>query len=245
MPPDGRLRRTQSKEEHNMNTINIAIDGPSGAGKSTLAKRLAKALGFLYVDTGAMYRTISLYCLRQGVSSGDEAAVVALLPEIHLGMGYGADGTQQMILNGENVSHLIRTPEISMYTSAISAIPAVRTFLLEQQRELGKTHNILMDGRDIGTVVLPQAQIKLYLTAAPEARAKRRYLELVEKGENVTYESVLADVIQRDQNDMSRAVAPLRQAEDAVLVDTTHYDLEESYQLMLQAIQSRMDPAAN
>jgi cytidylate kinase len=245
MPPDGRLRRTQNKEEHNMNTINIAIDGPSGAGKSTLAKRLAKALGFLYVDTGAMYRTISLYCLRQGVSSGDEAAVVALLPEIHLGMGYGADGTQQMILNGENVSHLIRTPEISMYTSAISAIPAVRTFLLEQQRELGKTHNILMDGRDIGTVVLPQAQIKLYLTAAPEARAKRRYLELVEKGEDVTYESVLADVIQRDQNDMSRAVAPLRQAEDAVLVDTTHYDLEESYQLMLQAIQSRMDPAAN
>jgi cytidylate kinase len=245
MPPDGRLRRTQNKEEHNMNTINIAIDGPSGAGKSTLAKRLAKALGFLYVDTGAMYRTISLYCLRQGVSSGDEAAVVALLPEIHLGMGYGADGTQQMILNGENVSHLIRTPEISMYTSAISAIPAVRTFLLEQQRELGKTHNILMDGRDIGTVVLPQAQIKLYLTAAPEARAKRRYLELVEKGENVTYESVLADVIQRDQNDMSRAVAPLRQAEDAVLVDTTHYDLEESYQLMLQAIQSRMNPAAN
>jgi cytidylate kinase len=245
MPPDGRLRRTQNKEEHNMNTINIAIDGPSGAGKSTLAKRLAKALGFLYVDTGAMYRTISLYCLRQGVSSGDQTAVVALLPEIHLGMGYGADGTQQMILNGENVSHLIRTPEISMYTSAISAIPAVRTFLLEQQRELGKTHNILMDGRDIGTVVLPQAQIKLYLTAAPEARAKRRYLELVEKGENVTYESVLADVIQRDQNDMSRAVAPLRQAEDAVLVDTTHYDLEESYQLMLQAIQSRMDPAAN
>jgi cytidylate kinase len=245
MPPDGRLRRTQNKEEYNMNTINIAIDGPSGAGKSTLAKRLAKALGFLYVDTGAMYRTISLYCLRQGVSSGDEAAVVALLPKIHLGMGYGADGTQQMILNGENVSHLIRTPEISMYTSAISAIPAVRAFLLEQQRELGKTHNILMDGRDIGTVVLPQAQIKLYLTAAPEARAKRRYLELVEKGENVTYESVLADVIQRDQNDMSRAVAPLRQAEDAVLVDTTHYDLEESYQLMLQAIQSRMDTAAN
>lgn len=220
--------------------MNIAIDGPSGAGKSTMAKRLAKELGFLYVDTGAMYRTISLYAWRKGIRSDERERITALLPEIKLDMTYGEDGTQQMLLNGENVTGLIRTPEISMYTSAASAIPAVRAFLMDSQRELGRTRNILMDGRDIGTVVLPDAQIKIFLTAAPEARAERRYKELVEKGEAVTYEEVLADVIQRDKNDSTRAIAPLRQAEDAVLVDTTHCDLEESYQLLLNTIRERM-----
>lgn len=223
-----------------MSVINIAIDGPSGAGKSTMAKRLAKELGFLYVDTGAMYRTISLSMYRKGIDSKDVDTITAQLPQVKLDMAYGEDGTQLMILNGEDVSGLIRTPEISMYTSAVAAIPAVRAFLTEQQRNLGKTKNILMDGRDIGTVVLPEAQIKIYLTAAAEARAKRRWLELQEKGDKSTYEEVLADVIQRDENDMNRPVAPLKQAEDAVLVDTTHCGLEESYQLLLKTIQERM-----
>lgn len=220
--------------------INIAIDGPSGAGKSTLARRLAAELNFVYVDTGAMFRTIALYCARKGVDSADKAAVVALLPDITLDMTYGDNGEQQMLLNGENVSGLIRTPEISMYTSAISAYPEVRSFLLEQQRELGRRQNILMDGRDIGTVVLPDAPIKIYLTAAPEARAHRRWLELVEKGESVTEEEVLRDVIQRDYNDTHRDVAPLRQAEDAVLADTSELNLEESYELLMSIIQERM-----
>lgn len=220
--------------------INIAIDGPSGAGKSTMAKRLAGELGFLYVDTGAMYRTIALYCVRKGVDKEDREAIAALLPEIQLDMAYGEDGTQQMLLNGENVSGLIRTSEISMYTSKVSAIPAVRAFLLEQQRSIGRSRSILMDGRDIGTVVLPDADIKIYLTAAAEARADRRWKELNAKGEKDTYEEVLKDVIQRDWNDMHRDVAPLKQADDAVLVDTTEYDLEGSYQLLLNTIKERM-----
>lgn len=220
--------------------INIAIDGPSGAGKSTMAKRLAAELGFLYVDTGAMYRTIALYCVRKGLEKTDRDAIVALLPEIKLDMAYGEDGTQQMLLNGENVSGYIRTSEISMFTSAVSAIPEVRAFLLEQQRSIGRSRSILMDGRDIGTVVLPDAPIKIYLTAAAEARADRRWKELAAKGEKDTYEEVLKDVIQRDWNDMHRDVAPLKQAEDAVLVDTTEYDLEGSYQLLLRTIKERM-----
>ncbi|MCD7917391.1 MAG: (d)CMP kinase [Clostridiales bacterium] len=223
-----------------MSTISIAIDGPSGAGKSTMAKRLAKELGFLYVDTGAIYRTVSLYACRKGLAPTDGAGIAALLPEIHIDLVYGEDGTQQMILNGENVSGEIRTPQISMYTSAVSAIPAVRAFLLELQRDMAKRKNLVMDGRDIGTVVLPDANIKLFLTAAPEARAKRRWLELREKGDPITYDQVLADVVQRDENDTHRAIAPLKQAEDAVLVDTTEYDLEESYQLLLRTIRERM-----
>lgn len=220
--------------------LNIAIDGPSGAGKSTMAKRLARELGFLYVDTGALYRAIALYCVRNGVDRADAAAVEACLVKICLDLAYAEDGTQRVLLNGEDVSDKIRTPEISMAASAASALPAVRAFLLETQRALGRSRNILMDGRDIGTVVLPDAQIKIFLTAAPEARAHRRYLELREKGEDVTPEGVLADVLQRDRNDSTRAIAPLRQAEDAVLVDTTEYDLEESYQLLLRTIQERM-----
>ncbi|MCC8063871.1 MAG: (d)CMP kinase [Clostridiales bacterium] len=220
--------------------ISIAIDGPSGAGKSTMAKRLAKELGFVYVDTGAIYRTVSLYASRKGLAPTDEEGIAALLPEIHIDLAYGADGTQQMILNGENVSGEIRTPQISMYTSAVSAIPAVRAFLLDLQRDMARRKNLVMDGRDIGTVVLPNADIKLFLTAAPEARAKRRWLELREKGDPITYDQVLADVVQRDENDSHRAIAPLKQAEDAVLVDTTDYDLEESYQLLLRTIRERM-----
>lgn len=223
-----------------MNTTCIAIDGPSGAGKSTMAKRLAQELGFLYVDTGAIYRTVSLYAYRKGVDRTDAEGIAALLPEVKIDMTYGGDGAQQMLLNGENVSGEIRTPEISMYTSAVSAVPAVRAFLLDLQRDMAKAKNLVMDGRDIGTVVLPDAKIKIFLTAAPEARAKRRYLELREKGEAVTYESVLADVIRRDENDRSRPVAPLKQAEDAVLVDTTECSLEESYQLLLRTIRERM-----
>lgn len=220
--------------------ISIAIDGPSGAGKSTMAKRLAKELGFVYVDTGAIYRTVSLYASRKGLAPTDEEGIAALLPEIHIDLAYGADGAQQMILNGENVSGEIRTPQISMYTSAVSAIPAVRAFLLDLQRDMARRKNLVMDGRDIGTVVLPDANIKLFLTAAPEARAKRRWLELREKGDSITYDQVLADVVQRDENDSHRAIAPLKQAEDAVLVDTTDYDLEESYQLLLRTIRERM-----
>ncbi len=220
--------------------ISIAIDGPSGAGKSTMAKRLAKELGFVYVDTGAIYRTVSLYASRKGLAPTDEEGIAALLPEIHIDLAYGADGAQQMILNGENVSGEIRTPQISMYTSAVSAIPAVRAFLLDLQRDMARRKDLVMDGRDIGTVVLPNADIKLFLTAAPEARAKRRWLELREKGDPITYDQVLADVVQRDENDSHRAIAPLKQAEDAVLVDTTDHDLEESYQLLLRTIRERM-----
>ncbi len=220
--------------------ISIAIDGPSGAGKSTMAKRLARELGFVYVDTGAIYRTVSLYASRKGFAPTDGEGIAALLPEIHIDLTYGEDGAQQMILNGENVSGEIRTPQISMYTSAVSAIPAVRAFLLDLQRDMARRKSLVMDGRDIGTVVLPDADIKLFLTAAPEARAKRRWLELREKGDPITYEQVLADVVQRDENDSHRAIAPLRQAEDAVLVDTTDYDLEESYQLLLRTIRERM-----
>ncbi|MCD7919620.1 MAG: (d)CMP kinase [Clostridiales bacterium] len=220
--------------------ISIAIDGPSGAGKSTMAKRLAKELGFVYVDTGAIYRTVSLYASRKGLAPTDGEGIAALLPEIHIDLAYGADGAQQMILNGENVSGEIRTPQISMYTSAVSAIPAVRAFLLDLQRDMARRKDLVMDGRDIGTVVLPDADIKLFLTAAPEARAKRRWLELREKGDPIPYEQVLADVVQRDENDSHRAIAPLKQAEDAVPVDTTDYDLEESYQLLLRTIRERM-----
>jgi cytidylate kinase len=220
--------------------ISIAIDGPSGAGKSTMARRIAADLGFLYVDTGAIYRTVALYCYRAGVQRGNAQEIAAKLPEIQVDMFYGEDGLQHMLLNGEDVTSDIRLPEISLYTSSVSAVPEVRAFLLELQRNLAATRSVVMDGRDIGTVVLPDAPIKIYLTAAAEARAERRWKELVEKGSSITLEQVLADVIQRDENDKNRPIAPLRQAEDAVLVDTTNYDLEESYQLLLNAVRERM-----
>lgn len=218
----------------------IAIDGPSGAGKSTLAKRLAEKLGYLYVDTGAIYRTVGLQAFRAGVDPADPAAVIPLLKDIRICLAYGEDGLQHMYLNGEDVTGEIRRHEISAYASSVSAIPEVRAFLLAQQRNLAETHDVVMDGRDIGTVVLPDADVKIFLTAAPEARARRRWLELKERGQDTPFETVLHDVKERDDKDMHRAAAPLRQAEDAVLADTTHMDLEQSLALLIQIAKERL-----
>ena len=219
--------------------ISVAIDGPSGAGKSTLAKRLAKELGYLYVDTGGMYRSIGLYALRQGVDPKDEAAVTALLPQIQIELRY-VDGAQRVLLCGEDVSEAIRAENVGMATSAVSAHPPVRAFLLELQRGMARTHDILMDGRDIGTVILPNASVKIFLTASAEARATRRFRELQEKGVDTDFETVLEDIRRRDYQDSHRATAPLRQAEDAVLVDTSEMDLEESFQALKSLILSRV-----
>ena len=208
--------------------ISVAIDGPSGAGKSTLAKRLAKELGYVYVDTGAMFRAIGLFALRNGADPADAAAVNALLPQITLTLA-SIEGAQHIYLNGEDVSTEIRQEQVGMAASAVGANPAVRSFLLEQQRGLAESQNILMDGRDIGTVVLPHATVKIFLTASAEARAQRRLLELQHKGQNTDFETVLADIRQRDYQDTHREAAPLRQAEDAVLVDTSALDFEQSF----------------
>lgn len=218
----------------------IAIDGPSGAGKSTLARALAKALGYLYVDTGAIYRTVGLQACRTGVDPEDRDGVIALLPGLDISLGYGEDGVQRMFLNGEDVSQAIRQHEISRYASCVSALPEVRAFLLDRQRQLAAEHDVVMDGRDIGTVVLPQADVKIFLTAAPEARARRRWLELQQRGEDTDYETVLHDVIDRDEKDTNRATAPLRQAEDAVLADTTQLDLEQSLDLLIHIAKERL-----
>ena len=210
-----------------MKSIAVAIDGPSGAGKSTIARAAAGRLGFVYVDTGAMYRTIGLAVCRAGVQLGDTAGILPVLPGIEVNLSY-EDGVQHVLLNGEDVSDLIRTPEMSKYASFVSAVPEVRAFLLDTQRDMAKKCSVIMDGRDIGTVILPDAEVKIFLTASPEARARRRYLELQQKGENVTLDEVLADMIQRERDDTTRAEAPLRQAEDAVLVDTSELTLEES-----------------
>ncbi|MPM14429.1 Cytidylate kinase [bioreactor metagenome] len=223
-----------------MNYKSIAIDGPSGAGKSTLAKKLAEELGFLYVDTGAIYRTVGLYAFRNNISSTDAAGVTALLKNIKIDLRHGGDGLQHMFLGGTDVTDEIRRHEISKYASDVSAVPAVRAFLLDMQRSLARTHNVIMDGRDIATVVLPQADVKLFLTASPEVRAERRYLELKEKGNTADYETVLSDLKQRDFNDSTRTEAPLRQAEDAILVDTTDYTLKESFRVMLDLIRERL-----
>ena len=218
----------------------IAIDGPSGAGKSTLARALAKALGYLYVDTGAIYRTVGLQACRTGVDPEDRDGVIALLPGLDISLGYGEDGVQRMFLNGEDVSQVIRQHEISRYASCVSALPEVRAFLLDRQRQLAAEHDVVMDGRDIGTVVLPQADVKIFLTAAPEARARRRWLELQQRREDTDYETVLRDVIDRDEKDTNRATAPLRQAEDAVLADTTQLDLEQSLDLLIHIAKERL-----
>ena len=226
-----------------MKNFDVAIDGPSGAGKSSLARRCAAELGLLYVDTGAIYRTVGLAALRRGVDPKKEEAVAAILPELEIGMGY-EDGEQRMYLNGEDVSREIRMPEISMYASDVSAHAAVRSFLLEMQRKLARENCVIMDGRDIGTVVLPEAKLKIYLTASPEARSERRMKELVAKGVEQPYEEVLRDIIQRDEQDMNREVAPLRQAEDAVLVDTTEIDFDQSFELLCGIIRERMEAEA-
>ncbi len=223
-----------------MNHQSIAIDGPSGAGKSTLAKRLAQELGFFYVDTGAIYRTVGLAARRQGIDPSDAANVEAMLPGLTITMGYGKDGLQHMFLNGEDVTQAIRENEISACASKVAAIPAVRDFLLEMQRKTAREHDVIMDGRDIGTVVLPQADVKLFLTASPEARAKRRYKELLERGQHADFDQVLREVIERDRRDMERETAPLRQGPDAVLADTTGLDLEGSFRLLLGLIRERI-----
>ena len=217
----------------------VALDGPSGAGKSTLAKAAAQALRITYVDTGAIYRVIGLAARRAGVEPRDAAAVTALLPGVDVGMAHGADGQQRMYLNGEDVSDEIRLPEISMYASAVSALPEVRAFLLEMQRKLAREQSVIMDGRDIGTVVLPDAEVKIFLTAAPEVRAKRRFLELEQRGTPKPFEEVLAELKERDYNDTHREIAPLRQAEDAVLVDTSALDFEQSKALILDTIREK------
>ena len=223
-----------------MSFKSIAIDGPSGAGKSTMAKRLAAELSFLYVDTGAIYRTVGLYAFRNGVAPDDAAAVEVFLPALEIDMTYGDDGLQHMILNGEDVTTAIRQHEISHYASAVSAIPAVRAFLLEMQRKFARENSVIMDGRDIGTVVLPDADLKIYLTADAKDRAQRRYLELLQRGQEASCDQVLKDIVDRDYRDMNRETAPLKQAEDAVLVDTTGIGLEESYQMMLNVIRNRL-----
>ncbi len=217
----------------------VAIDGPAGAGKSSVAKAAAKELGFVYVDTGALYRTIALYVLRQGVDPKEREQVEALLPQIQIGMEYTEQG-QKMLLNGEDVTGLIRTPEVSMATSACSAIPAVRAFLLQLQRDLAQRNNVLMDGRDIGTVVLPQAQLKIFLTASPEERARRRVHQLEGDGQKADYTSILRDIQQRDYQDSHRETAPLRPAEDSILVDTSHNTFEESVERLVQLVRERL-----
>lgn len=220
--------------------IAVAIDGPAGAGKSSVAKAVGKQLGLLYVDTGALYRTVGLAALRKGVDASSKAEVEALLKEISVEMDFSETSGQVVLLNGEDVSGLIRTPQVSMAASDFSALPIVREYLLSLQRDIAKTKNVIMDGRDIGTVVLPQAQVKIFLTASPESRAQRRYKELVEKGEKTTVKDVLRDVIKRDYNDTNRKAAPLRPAEDSILVDTTNLDFEGSVEAVAKIIRERI-----
>ena len=214
----------------------IAVDGPSGAGKSTLAKLLARRLGFLYVDTGAIYRTVGLRAYRAGVDPEDEAAVTALLDGLDIELKYGADGLQHMYLDGEDVTDAIRQHVISRYTSGVSAIPAVRAFLLERQRDMAREHDVIMDGRDIGTVVLPNAQVKIYLTASSMVRARRRYDELTAKGETCDLEKIRQDIEDRDYRDMHRETSPLKQADDAVLVDTSDMTIEQVIDRIVELI---------
>lgn len=219
--------------------ISIAIDGPSGAGKSSLAKALAKDLGYVYVDTGAMYRSIGLYAVRAGVDPHDADAVAALLPKIRLDIRL-LDGAQHIYLNGEDVSGAIRAENIGMAASAAAAHPAVRTFLLDTQRGLAASQNILMDGRDIGTVVFPHAQLKIFLTASVEERARRRYKEMVEKGQQVELAQLQEDIAARDKQDSERAISPLCQAEDALLLDTSDMSIAQVTDKILQLVQERV-----
>ena len=219
--------------------ISVAIDGPSGAGKSTLAKSLAAELQFLYVDTGAIYRTIGYYAWTHGIDPKDAAAVEAALPDIRVELRYDGEGLQRMYLNGEDVTKEIRLPQISGYASAVSAHPSVRAFLLDMQRAFAREASVIMDGRDIGTVVLPDADVKIYLTASAQARAQRRCRELEQRGTPEPFDKVLADIEKRDWDDSHRAVAPLRQAEDAVLLDTTALDFDQSREALLNIICGR------
>ena len=223
--------------------VSVAIDGPAGAGKSTLARRLAAEMGYIYVDTGAMYRAIGLYALRAGKDPKDNAAVNALLPQIELRLA-SIEGEQHIYLKEEDVSTAIRTEAAGMAASAVGANPAVRAFLLELQRDMAKKQDVLMDGRDIGTVILPDAPVKIFLTASAQSRAERRYKELIEKGQQVTMDGILHDINERDRQDMTRAVAPLKQADDAVLLDTSSLTLEESIAAVLRIIREKTEEKA-
>ncbi len=219
--------------------INIAIDGPSGAGKSTLARKLAAKLNFIYVDTGAMYRTIGLYIYRKGIDPKDAEKVASVLPEIKVELSF-VDGEQRVYLNGEDVSAEIRLHEVSQYASLTSAIPAVRAYLFDMQQVLAAENNVIMDGRDIGTVVLPNAEVKIFLTAQPEVRAQRRYNELLERGQEVDFDQILADVIRRDEQDMNRPVAPLKPADDSIILDTSEYSFDQSLELLYNTVKERI-----
>lgn len=221
-------------------SIAIAIDGPAGAGKSTIARLAAKELGFIYVDTGALYRAIGLAASRRGYTKENQPEITAMLDDIRVELTFNDKGEQIVLLDGEDVSGLIRTPEISMMASAVSAIPEVRAFLLDLQRDMAHTENVIMDGRDIGTVVLPDAKLKIFLSASPECRARRRYDELIEKGMDVKYEDILSDVIERDYADSHREVAPLKPAENAVIVDTSGEDLETSVNKLLNIMREHI-----
>jgi len=213
----------------------IAIDGPSGAGKSSCARLAAQALGFVYIDTGALYRSIGLAVLRAGKSTKDEEQVTAHLPEIRLSIRYIA-GAQHVFLGDDDVSEDIRTPEGAMAASDVAKLPSVRAYLLELQRELARAQNSIIDGRDIGTVVLPDAEVKIFLTASPEERARRRFLELQAKGLDEPYEKVLAEVIARDEQDTNRAISPLRSAEDSILLDSTGMNRDETVQSIINTV---------
>ncbi len=219
--------------------INVAIDGPAGAGKSTVARAAAAKLGYIYVDTGALYRAVGVYCLRNGVTTNDAEGVGAILGDITVELKF-IDGVQHVFLNGDDVSVEIRLPEASMAASNVSAIPAVRAFLFDLQRDIAAKNNCIMDGRDIGTVVLPDAQVKIFLTADDEERAMRRYKELKEKGSTVTYQEVLDDLRVRDYNDSHREIAPLKPAEDSVIVNTTGYTLEESIEKIVNTVKEKL-----
>ncbi len=222
-----------------MKHINVAIDGPGGAGKSTAAKAVAKKLDILYVDTGALYRTIGLYVRSKNVDPKDAEGVSALLPEIDLEVKY-ENGAQHVYLNGVDHGDAIRTPEMSMYASLVSAIPAVRAFLLEAQKEIARKNSVIMDGRDIGTVILPNADVKIFMTASAECRAKRRYDELIARGQDVKYEDVLAEMNQRDGQDSSRAIAPTKAADDAILFDNSEYTFDESVDKIIEIIKEKV-----
>lgn len=224
-----------------MKHINIAIDGPGGAGKSTISKAVAKKLGIIYVDTGALYRTVGYYARENGLSVNDvkvSELITPLLDKISIEIKY-ADGTQHVILNGEDLGDKIRQPDISMYASAVSSVPNVRAFLLEAQKELARKNSVIMDGRDIGTVILPNADVKIFLTASNEARAMRRYNELVAKGTSVKYEDVLNEMNERDHADSTRSAAPLKAADDAIYFDNSDYDFEGSVEYIVRLIEDR------
>lgn len=223
-----------------MKFINVAIDGPAGAGKSTISRKAASELGYIYIDTGALYRTVGLNALTKGVDiQKDEEIIATLTDDLKVELKF-IDGEQRMFLNGKDVSADIRTPEASMAASRVSAVPKVREYLFDLQKNLAATNNCIMDGRDIGTVVLPDADVKIFLTASPEARAQRRFKELQEKGMDASYDEVLKDMIKRDYDDSHRAIAPLKQADDAILCDTSKIDLQQSIDLIIRTIKENI-----